>query len=65
MEAANEAARRAVNGIIAASGDEQPRCDVWPLEEPSVFEPMKAYDRLRFEMGLPHRDLGPTDSLEG
>lgn len=56
MEAANEAARRAANGILDATGSDEERCDVWDLEEPAVFEPLKAYDRLRFDRGLPHRD---------
>jgi uncharacterized protein with NAD-binding domain and iron-sulfur cluster len=55
MEAANEAARRAVNGLLDAAGSDSDRCEIWTLEEPEVFEPMKAYDRLRFEMGLPHQ----------
>ena len=31
MEGANEAARRAVNGILERSGSNQPRCPVWRL----------------------------------
>jgi uncharacterized protein with NAD-binding domain and iron-sulfur cluster len=57
MEAANEAARRAVNGILDAVDSDSTRCDVWALDEPTVFEPLKAYDRLRFNMGLPHQEL--------
>lgn len=57
MEAANEAARRAVNGILEAVGSDSDRCEIWALEEPAVFEPMKAYDRLRFNMGLPHQGV--------
>lgn len=60
MEAANEAARRAVNGILEATGSDKPRCEIWPLEEPDVFDPMKAYDQLRFNMGLPNRDPAPS-----
>lgn len=56
MEGANEAARRAVNGILADLDSDAERCDIWELDEPTVFEPMKAYDRLRFEMGLPHQN---------
>ncbi|HEX4101058.1 MAG TPA: FAD-dependent oxidoreductase [Pseudonocardiaceae bacterium] len=52
MEAANEAARRAVNGILDADGFSGPRCDVWPLEEPAVLEPFRAYDAARFRLGL-------------
>ncbi len=54
MEAANEAARRAVNGIIKRSSAAVQRCEVWPLKEPVVFAPFKAIDRLRYRAGLPH-----------
>jgi uncharacterized protein with NAD-binding domain and iron-sulfur cluster len=54
MEAANEAARRAVNGVLAAAGATADACPVWPLEEPALFAPLRALDRLRFERGMPH-----------
>lgn len=54
MEAANEAARRAVNGILAASGSSASPCPIWPLEEPLIFEPLKALDRWRWNHGDPH-----------
>jgi uncharacterized protein with NAD-binding domain and iron-sulfur cluster len=54
MEAANEAARRAVNGILACSGSSAVPAGLWPLQEPEVFKPMVEYDRLRFKLGLPH-----------
>jgi uncharacterized protein with NAD-binding domain and iron-sulfur cluster len=54
MEAANEAARRAVNGILAASGAPAPPCRIWALEEPAVFKPLQLLDRRRLERGLPH-----------
>jgi uncharacterized protein with NAD-binding domain and iron-sulfur cluster len=54
MEAANEAARRAVNGILDASRSRAKPCGVWELDEPFIFEPLKAYDRVRFHLGLPH-----------
>jgi hypothetical protein len=50
MEGANEAARRAVNGILDASGSAAPRCEIWPLREPAVFGPAKALDRLRWRL---------------
>jgi uncharacterized protein with NAD-binding domain and iron-sulfur cluster len=50
MEGANEAARRAVNGILAASGSSAARCEIWPLEEPAVFAPAKALDRIRWRL---------------
>ena len=54
MEAANEAARRAVNGILAQSGSSAEPAKLWPLQELEVFQPMIEYDRLRFKLGLPH-----------
>ena len=54
MEAANEAARRAVNGVLAAAGATADACPVWRLEEPAAFAPLRALDRLRFERGMPH-----------
>ena len=53
MEGANEAARRAVNGILAATGSDAPLCKVWPLSEPLFFAPLKWLDKRRFDVGLP------------
>ena len=57
MEGANEAARRAVNGILEASGSPAPRCQIWPLREPAAFAPAKALDKLRWK--LFHRPAKP------
>lgn len=54
MEAANEAARRAVNGILDHSGISAAPAPVWPMQEPPYFQPLIEYDRLRFRLGLPH-----------
>lgn len=54
MEGANEAARRAVNGILAASGSSEPPCRLWRLREPSIFAPARFLDLVRFKLGLPH-----------
>lgn len=54
MEGANEAARRAVNGILAADDSSQAKCEIWPLEEPWFFSPLKWWDRRRFAKGLPY-----------
>ncbi|MEX2284706.1 MAG: FAD-dependent oxidoreductase [Gemmatimonadota bacterium] len=54
MEAANEAARRAVNGILDASGSTAERCRIYDHEEPIVFEPMKKIDRELFKRGYSH-----------
>ena len=53
MEAANEAARRAVNGIIDASGARAPTCGIWKLYQPWVLAPLRWHDRRRFDQGLP------------
>lgn len=56
MEAANEAARRAVNGILDAAGTAAPRCGVWDLYEPEIFAPWRELDLIRFTQGLPWDD---------
>jgi uncharacterized protein with NAD-binding domain and iron-sulfur cluster len=61
MEGANEAARRAVNGILAASGSKALHCEVWPLHEPAVFAPARLLDRLRFTLGQLHRESTHDD----
>ena len=53
MEGANEAARRAVNGILELFGSSQPRCPVWKLSEPQIFAPARLLDRLLFAAHLP------------
>jgi 15-cis-phytoene desaturase len=57
MEGANEAARRAVNGILDAVGSDSPRCTLWPLTEPAVFTPWQQLDRVRFRLDQPHISL--------
>ncbi|MGI9388536.1 MAG: hydroxysqualene dehydroxylase [Boseongicola sp.] len=56
MEGANEAARRAVNSILDRSGSEATRCKIWDLHEPDALEPMRAYDKARYDAGLPWDD---------
>ncbi len=58
MEAANEAARRAVNAILTKTGSNVIPASVWQMEEPDCFKPLIEYDQLRFRMGLPHTSLG-------
>jgi uncharacterized protein with NAD-binding domain and iron-sulfur cluster len=53
MEGANEAARRAVNGLLDAAYSSAPRCRLWNLYEPIVFAPLRAYDQARWSTGLP------------
>lgn len=58
MEAANEAARRAVNALLDRAGSTAPRASLWPLAEPDYyFQPLIEYDRLRFRLGLPHASV--------
>ncbi len=58
MEAANEAARRAVNAILAAEG-RRDYCKVWRLREPLALAPWRLYDRWRYARGLPWNDTPP------
>jgi uncharacterized protein with NAD-binding domain and iron-sulfur cluster len=53
MEAANEAARRAVNGILRDARSSAEPCALWNLHEPELFAPLRAYDRTRHRRGLP------------
>ncbi len=55
MEAANEAARRAVNALLPRFGYTGPDgpCQLWPLHEPDVFAPFRAIDMERFAKGEP------------
>jgi uncharacterized protein with NAD-binding domain and iron-sulfur cluster len=53
MEGANEAARRAVNCLLEVDGNTAPDCKIWPLQEPSIFKPLKWYDYTRWKKGLP------------
>jgi len=54
MEAANEAARRAVNCLLLASGSNAPPAGLWPLSEPAFLRPLQEIDRIRFSLHLPH-----------
>lgn len=52
MEGANEAARRAVNNIIEASGVKAPLCEIWKLHEPWIFHHLRRIDYKRYAKGL-------------
>jgi geranylgeranyl pyrophosphate synthase/uncharacterized protein with NAD-binding domain and iron-sulfur cluster len=56
MEGANEAARRAVNGILDAAKFDGARCDLWQLHEPEILVPWRLYDAARYAAGLPWDD---------
>lgn len=70
MEAANEAARRAVNGILDASGSAARRCPLWPLTDAGAFSlarrldrrALRRFDREAFDRGAALlRDLEVLD----
>jgi len=54
MEAANEAARRATNAILAVSGVDAPPCELWQFDIPEAMRKAQVLDRVRFRMGLPN-----------
>jgi uncharacterized protein with NAD-binding domain and iron-sulfur cluster len=53
MEAANEAARRSVNGILEASGSTATPCRIWPMGAPGILEPWRIHDQQRWKQGKP------------
>jgi uncharacterized protein with NAD-binding domain and iron-sulfur cluster len=50
MEGANEAARRAVNGILEASDSRETPCQLWKLHDPMLFAPARALDQVLFKL---------------
>jgi uncharacterized protein with NAD-binding domain and iron-sulfur cluster len=50
MEAANEAARHAVNAVLAATGSSKPPCTIHALQEPEIFRVMQAADELEYKV---------------
>jgi uncharacterized protein with NAD-binding domain and iron-sulfur cluster len=55
MEGANEGARLAVNGLLAAAGSSAPRCTLGNLYVPPEFALDKAEDRVRYGLRLPNK----------
>jgi uncharacterized protein with NAD-binding domain and iron-sulfur cluster len=55
MEAANEAARRAVNALLDRAGVAAPRCSVWPLFTPPLLKPFIDADCVLWRLGRPWR----------
>ncbi|WP_100401888.1 hydroxysqualene dehydroxylase [Bacillus sp. FJAT-42315] len=53
MEASNEAARRAVNGIIDASQSRTRKCKLWEMYTFDLLTPWHVHDQHRFHQGLP------------
>jgi uncharacterized protein with NAD-binding domain and iron-sulfur cluster len=54
MEAANEAARRATNAILAVEGVDAPPCEFWEFDVPLPLQHAQFLDRVRMKMGLPN-----------
>ncbi len=54
MEGANEAARDAVTGLIERSSHSSRPPKTWSLPQKKLFHPLKAHDRVRYGLGLPH-----------
>lgn len=59
MEAANEAARRAVNGIIQQSGHRASLCRLWNVTEPAFAFVFRLEDLYRYKRGLPWKGPSP------
>lgn len=55
MEGANEAARRAVNFILDATGSNTERCQLWNLHEPDILKGLRDRDQKRYDRGLPYQ----------
>lgn len=53
MEAANEAARRAVNSILDASKSKAKRCRIWEMYQFKLLTPWQNHDAIRYRNGLP------------
>jgi hypothetical protein len=51
MEGANEAARRAVNGILAKEGSPHQPCRVFDLREPLILAPFRFADAVQWRLG--------------
>lgn len=49
MEAANESARHAVNGILTASGSTEVPCKIQPLQEPLLFKYFQDIDEDQYQ----------------
>lgn len=67
MEGANEAARRAVNGILAKTNSQEPRCELWKLHEPPLLAPLRMLDKLAWnverKLGL-HQGGDPSPDVD-
>jgi uncharacterized protein with NAD-binding domain and iron-sulfur cluster len=55
MEGANEAARRAVNALLARAGSPAQPCTLYPLRRAAVLAPLRHDDQRRLAAGKPNR----------
>ncbi|MGB9457953.1 MAG: FAD-dependent oxidoreductase [Bryobacteraceae bacterium] len=62
MEAANEAARRAVNAILDSSHSPASKAAVFQFEDPVMFRPAQDLDAVLYSTGHPH--VGTTPGAE-
>jgi uncharacterized protein with NAD-binding domain and iron-sulfur cluster len=62
MEGANEAARRAVNGILDALESGQRRCRIFEFDEPTIFAPLRAIDKWMYTIAGVFWNVAPTFS---
>ncbi|PFP17620.1 phytoene dehydrogenase [Bacillus sp. AFS073361] len=53
MEAANEAARRAVNSILDAADSKKRKCKIWDMYKFDLLTPWHIHDWIRYRKGLP------------
>ncbi|MFE5323611.1 FAD-dependent oxidoreductase [Paenibacillus sp. NPDC056579] len=53
MEGANEAARRAVNALLEASGSKESPCEIWEMYQFTPLMLQRWHDESRFRKGLP------------
>lgn len=61
MEAANEAARAATNGVLDVLGSPAARCRILPLDEP--FAGLRARDAARYRPNAPQKNPRVADAL--
>lgn len=62
MEGANEAARRAVNGILRASRSKAKRCEIWAMQHPAWLAPFRWWDFMALVASNVVRDIRRTFS---
>src|SRR4051812_26342114 len=66
MEGANEAARRAVNAVLDATGSDADRSRLWPLQDPGglPFQPAREADRVLYKIFGARRGPPPTVAVQ-